>query len=89
MGCYEVSLGDTIGAATPASTKAMLKAVLEVAQPSQLAGHFHDTHGRALDNIDVCLAQGMRRFDAAVGGLGGCPALAQASAFARSLRGAD
>lgn len=73
MGCYEVSLGDTIGAATPETTDAMLTAVLDVAEPAQLAGHFHDTHKRALDNISVCLSHDLRRFDAAVGGLGGCP----------------
>jgi len=73
IGCYEISLGDTIGAATPATTQAMLNAVLDVVPVSQVAGHFHDTHGRALDNIAVSLEMGLRVFDAAVGGLGGCP----------------
>lgn len=73
MGCFEISLGDTIGAGTPASVVPMLDAVLQVATPDQLAGHFHDTHGRALDNIDTCLDRGLRVFDAAIGGLGGCP----------------
>jgi hydroxymethylglutaryl-CoA lyase len=73
MGCYEVSLGDTIGRAIPEAVDAMLTAVLGEMEPSQLAGHFHDTSGRALDNIDVALARGLRVFDAAVGGLGGCP----------------
>ncbi len=73
MGCYEVSLGDTIGAGRPETVATMLEAVLEIAEPSRLAGHFHDTHNRALDNISVCLEQGLRVFDAAVGGLGGCP----------------
>lgn len=73
MGCYEVSLGDTIGAARPETTRAMLAAVLQIAQPDQLAGHFHDTYERALDNIAVCLEHGLRTFDASVGGLGGCP----------------
>ena len=73
MGCHEVSLGDTIGAATPESTRSMLEAVLEMTSPDRLAGHFHDTGGRALDNIETCLAAGLRVFDAAVGGLGGCP----------------
>ncbi len=73
IGCYEVSLGDTIGQATPASISAMLDAVLEVAAPHQLAGHYHDTAGRALANISVSLDKGLRVFDAAVGGLGGCP----------------
>ncbi|MBB5516764.1 hydroxymethylglutaryl-CoA lyase [Rubricella aquisinus] len=72
-GCYEISLGDTIGAATPETTNAMLHAVQEVVPAAQLAGHFHDTRGRALDNIAVCLEHGLRTFDAAVGGLGGCP----------------
>ena len=73
MGCYEVSLGDTIGAATPQSTAKMLSAVLTVVPAEKLAGHFHDTQGRALENIDVSLDMGVRVFDAAVGGLGGCP----------------
>ncbi|HHL20794.1 MAG TPA: hydroxymethylglutaryl-CoA lyase [Aliiroseovarius sp.] len=73
MGCYEVSLGDTIGQGTPESVAAMLDAVLRVAEPAQLAGHFHATGGRALDNITVSLERGLRVFDAAIGGLGGCP----------------
>ena len=73
MGCYEISLGDTIGRATPAQVDAMLDAVLGVIAPGRLAGHFHDTSGLALDNVEVALARGVRVFDAAVGGLGGCP----------------
>ncbi len=73
MGCYEVSLGDTIGEGTPESIAAMLQAVAEVVPVGQLAGHYHDTKGRALENIDVSLEAGVRVFDAAVGGLGGCP----------------
>jgi len=73
LGCYEVSLGDTIGRATPEQIDAMLTAVKQVCPPGQLAGHFHDTSGRALLNIDVALSHGLRVFDAAVGGLGGCP----------------
>lgn len=73
MGCYEVSLGDTIGHGTPESVGRMLDAVLRDLSPAELAGHFHDTRGRALDNIRTCLARGLRVFDAAVGGLGGCP----------------
>ena len=73
MGCHEVSLGDTIGQGTPESIDAMLKAVLEVMPAERLAGHYHDTNGRALDNIGASLARGLRVFDAAVGGLGGCP----------------
>lgn len=73
LGCYEVSLGDTIGRATPDGITAMLAAVLDVVEPSYLAGHYHDTGGRALDNIEASLEMGLRVFDAAVGGLGGCP----------------
>lgn len=73
MGCYEVSLGDTIGQGTPDKIARMLLAVKDVVPVTRLAGHYHDTAGRALDNIDVSLALGLRVFDAAVGGLGGCP----------------
>jgi len=73
MGCYEVSLGDTIGRASPESISAMLRAVLTEVPPDRLAGHFHDTAGRACDNIAASLDLGVRVFDAAVGGLGGCP----------------
>jgi hydroxymethylglutaryl-CoA lyase len=73
MGCYEVSLGDTIGAGLPERVAAMLKAVADVVPVAKLAGHFHDTGGRALANVDVALEAGVRVFDAAVGGLGGCP----------------
>lgn len=73
MGCYEVSLGDTIGRGAPEAVDAMLDAVLQEMPAAQLAGHFHDTGGRALDNVAVALERGLRVFDAAVGGLGGCP----------------
>ena len=73
MGCYEISLGDTIGQARPETIDAMLAAVLEEVPAAQLAGHYHDTAGRALENIEVSLTRGLRVFDAAVGGLGGCP----------------
>ena len=73
LGCYEISLGDTIGQGRPETIDAMLAAVLEEVPASQLAGHYHDTAGRAIDNIDASLARGVRVFDAAVGGLGGCP----------------
>lgn len=73
MGCYEISLGDTIGRGRPDSIAAMLRAVLEDVPPERLAGHYHDTGGRALANIEVSLEHGLRVFDAAVGGLGGCP----------------
>lgn len=69
----QVSLGDTIGKGTPARIAAMLDAVTEVAPVDTLAGHFHDTGGQALANIDVALDHGVRIFDSAVGGLGGCP----------------
>lgn len=73
LGCYEVSLGDTIGQGTPEAVDAMLAAVTQEVPAAELAGHFHDTAGRALLNIEASLAHGLRVFDAAVGGLGGCP----------------
>ncbi|OWY10759.1 hydroxymethylglutaryl-CoA lyase [Thioclava sp. F42-5] len=73
MGCYEISLGDTIGQGTPESVTAMLRAVLNEVPAEKLAGHFHDTSGRALENIEASLEMGLRVFDACVGGLGGCP----------------
>jgi len=73
MGCYEISLGDTIGHGTPETIAAMLDAVLEQVPAERLAGHYHDTRGQALANIAVSLDKGLRTFDAAVGGLGGCP----------------
>lgn len=73
MGCREISLGDTIGAATPDSISAMLDAVLPEVPADKLAGHYHDTKGRALDNIAVSLDRGIRTFDSSIGGLGGCP----------------
>lgn len=73
LGIAEVSLGDTIGRATPDTTDAMLSAVLNVLPADRLAGHFHDTGGRALENLSLALERGLRIFDVAVGGLGGCP----------------
>ncbi|MCX7645541.1 MAG: hydroxymethylglutaryl-CoA lyase [Rhodobacteraceae bacterium] len=73
MGVGEVSLGDTLGRGTPESVGRMLEAVVQVVPRLRLAGHFHDTAGRALDNIAVALDAGLRVFDAAAGGLGGCP----------------
>jgi hydroxymethylglutaryl-CoA lyase len=73
LGCYEVSLGDTIGHGTPETVAAMLDAVLAVAPPSKFAGHYHDTNGRALESVAVSMDKGLRVFDSAVGGLGGCP----------------
>ena len=79
MGCYEVSLGDTIGVGTPGKTKAMLQACSERVPLGQLAGHYHDTYGQALANIYASLELGVRTFDASVAGLGGCPYAAGAS----------
>lgn len=73
LGCEEVVPSDTLGRGTPEAVDAMLRAVLEELAPERLAGHYHDTAGRALQNIDVSLEHGLRVFDAAVGGLGGCP----------------
>ncbi|MDX5595555.1 hydroxymethylglutaryl-CoA lyase [Pseudovibrio sp. SPO723] len=73
MGCYEISLGDTIGAGTPKTIRAMLKAVLQEVPADRLAGHYHDTGDRAVSNIEASLELGLRTFDAAIGGLGGCP----------------
>ncbi|MDG2339852.1 MAG: hydroxymethylglutaryl-CoA lyase [Paracoccaceae bacterium] len=73
MGCYEISLGDTIGQAKPEQMDTMLATVLNEMPARKLAGHFHDTSGRALDNVTVALDRRIRVFDAAVGGLGGCP----------------
>ncbi|EQC33281.1 hydroxymethylglutaryl-CoA lyase, mitochondrial [Saprolegnia diclina VS20] len=73
MGCYEISLGDTIGIGTPGSTLEMLRATKEVVPVDQLAVHFHDTYGQALANILVALQEGVSVVDSAVAGLGGCP----------------
>ncbi|MEO0502680.1 MAG: hydroxymethylglutaryl-CoA lyase [Pseudomonadota bacterium] len=73
MGCHEVSLGDTLGRATPDGIVRMLMAVRDVVPVGRLAGHYHDTGGHALSNIDASLSLGLRIFDASVGGLGGCP----------------
>ena len=73
MGCYEVSLGDTIGVGTPQSVQKMLDAVKEKVAVNQLAVHFHDTYGQALTNIYTALQNGINVIDSAVAGLGGCP----------------
>ena len=73
MGCYEVSLGDTIGRGVPETVDAMLDAVLDRVPVDRLAGHFHDTGGQALANVEAALEKGVRTFDSAAGGLGGCP----------------
>lgn len=73
LGCYEVSLGDTIGIGTPARARAMLRAVAGEVPMAALAVHFHDTRGQALANILACLEEGVAVVDAAVSGTGGCP----------------
>ncbi len=73
IGCYEVSLGDTIGVGTPASVTRMLEAVAVRVPVDRLAGHYHDTWGMAVANVHASLQFGLRCFDASVGGLGGCP----------------
>jgi hydroxymethylglutaryl-CoA lyase len=73
LGCYEVSLGDTIGVGTPRKARAMLKAVASEVPLSALAVHFHDTYGQALANILACLEEGVAVVDSAVSGTGGCP----------------
>jgi hydroxymethylglutaryl-CoA lyase len=73
MGCYEISLGDTIGVGTPGKAQAMMAAVAEKVPRERLAVHFHDTYGQALANILACLEQGVETVDSAVAGLGGCP----------------
>lgn len=73
MGCYEVSLGDTIGVGTPLKTAQMLDQVLDKVPKDKLAVHFHDTYGQALANLYVALEKGITVIDSAVAGLGGCP----------------
>ncbi len=73
MGCYEVSLGDTIGCGTPEQITAVIETVIKHVPADKLAAHFHDTNGRALDNIRAALALGVAVIDSSVGGLGGCP----------------
>jgi len=73
MGCYEVSLGDTIGTGTPSATRTLFEAVGAVVPREKLAGHFHDTYGQALVNIYASLLEGISVFDSSIAGLGGCP----------------
>jgi hydroxymethylglutaryl-CoA lyase len=73
MGCYEVSLGDTIGAGTPGRTQKMIEACAKRVPVAKLAGHYHDTYGQALANIYASIELGVATFDASVAGLGGCP----------------
>lgn len=79
MGCYEVSLGDTIGVGTPRKAALMLEACARRIPMERLAGHYHDTYGQALANIYASLELGVATFDASVAGLGGCPYAAGAS----------
>ena len=73
MGCYEISLGDTIGAGTPGKTQAMIAACTQRVPAEKLAGHYHDTYGQALANIYASMELGVATFDSSVSGLGGCP----------------
>ena len=79
MGCYEISLGDTIGVGNPASIARMIEACARVVPIARLAGHYHDTYGMAVANVYASLQMGVAVFDASVGGLGGCPYAAGAS----------
>ena len=79
MGCYEISLGDTIGVGTAGSTRTMIEAVVKKVPVTKLAGHFHDTYGQALANVYAALQLGISVFDSSVAGLGGCPYAAGAS----------
>jgi hydroxymethylglutaryl-CoA lyase len=73
MGCYEVSLGDTIGVGNPASISRMIEACAKEVPIELLAGHYHDTYGMAIANIYASLQLGMAAFDSSIAGLGGCP----------------
>jgi hydroxymethylglutaryl-CoA lyase len=73
MGCYEISLGDTIGTGTPGRTARLIAAVAEVVPVDALAGHFHDTYGQAIANVYAAMEAGVATFDSSVAGLGGCP----------------
>ncbi|MBD8480421.1 hydroxymethylglutaryl-CoA lyase [Pseudomonas coleopterorum] len=73
MGCYELSLGDTLGIGTPGAARRLIDTVAQRVPRRQLAGHFHDTYGQAVANIYACLLEGVQVFDSSVAGLGGCP----------------
>jgi len=73
MGCYEISLGDTIGVGTPRKVRSMIEAVAKKVPIGKLAGHYHDTYGQALANIYASMEAGVKTFDSSVAGLGGCP----------------
>ncbi|WP_392384782.1 hydroxymethylglutaryl-CoA lyase [Marinomonas primoryensis] len=79
MGCYEISLGDTIGVGTPLQAKRMLEAVHQYVPLEQIAVHFHDTYGQAIANLYAVLEEGVAIIDSSVAGLGGCPYAAGAS----------
>ena len=73
MGCYEISLGDTIGTGTPEKAQRMIEAVSKHVPVEKIGGHFHDTYGQALANIVAVMELGVATFDSSVAGLGGCP----------------
>ncbi len=73
LGCYEVSIADTIGCGTPSETDSLLHGLIAAVGREAIAMHFHDTHGRALENIEIALSKGISSIDSAVAGLGGCP----------------
>jgi hydroxymethylglutaryl-CoA lyase len=73
MGCYEVSLGDTIGTGTAGATRRLFEAVGAQVPRDKLAGHFHDTYGQAIANVYASLLEGINVFDSSIAGLGGCP----------------
>ncbi|HEX3632443.1 MAG TPA: hydroxymethylglutaryl-CoA lyase [Casimicrobiaceae bacterium] len=73
MGCYEISLGDTIGTGTPGRTASLIEVVAEAVPVGNLAGHFHDTYGQAIANVYAAMEAGVATFDSSVAGLGGCP----------------
>jgi len=73
MGCFEISLGDTTGTATPGNIRRLLETLLEEIPAAKLAGHFHDSFGQAIANVLEAYRMGIRAFDSSVGGLGGCP----------------
>lgn len=79
MGCYEISLGDTIGSGTPEKTKVMIEAVARRVPLKKIAGHFHDTWGMAIANVYAALEVGVAVFDSSIAGLGGCPYAAGSS----------
>jgi hydroxymethylglutaryl-CoA lyase len=73
MGCFEISLGDTTGTATPGDIRRLLETLLKEIPATKLAGHFHDSFGQAIANVKEAYRMGIRTFDSSVGGLGGCP----------------